>query len=73
MVIAKTPRSLSDDPRLRNRPQGFTATVTDLQYRSGAEFVVAYMGDVLTMPGLPATPNAEQIDVTPDGRITGLE
>ncbi|UCH24312.1 MAG: formate--tetrahydrofolate ligase [Trueperaceae bacterium] len=73
VVIAKTPRSLSDDPRLRNRPQGFTATVTDLQYRSGAEFVVAYMGDVLTMPGLPATPNAEQIDVTPDGRITGLE
>jgi formate--tetrahydrofolate ligase len=73
VVIAKTPRSLSDDPRLRNRPEGFTVTVTDLQYRSGAEFVVAYMGDVLTMPGLPTTPSAEQIDVTPEGEITGLE
>ncbi len=72
VVMAKTPASLSDDPKLRGRPSGFTVTVTDLKARCGAGFVVVYMGDVMTMPGLPKVPAAERVDVTEDGRIVGL-
>ncbi|WP_287416826.1 formate--tetrahydrofolate ligase, partial [Oceanithermus sp.] len=72
VVMAKTPASLSDDPKLRGRPGDFTVTVTDLKARCGAGFVVVYMGDVMTMPGLPKTPAAERVDVTEDGRIVGL-
>ncbi len=72
VVMAKTPASLSDDPKLRGRPSGFTVTVTDLKARCGAGFVVVYMGDVMTMPGLPKVPAAERVDVTENGRIVGL-
>ncbi|WP_456412514.1 formate--tetrahydrofolate ligase [Oceanithermus profundus] len=72
VVMAKTPASLSDDPKLRGRPGDFTVTVTDLKARCGAGFVVVYMGDVMTMPGLPKVPAAERVDVTEDGRIVGL-
>ncbi|MDX2008120.1 MAG: formate--tetrahydrofolate ligase [Meiothermus sp.] len=72
IVIAKTANSLSDNPRLRGRPEGFTVTVTDLQPRAGAGFVVAYMGEVMTMPGLPKEPAALRIDVDESGEIQGL-
>ena len=72
IVIAKTANSLSDNPKLRGRPSGFSVTVTDLQPRSGAGFVVVYMGEVMTMPGLPKEPAALRIDVDENGRIQGL-
>ena len=72
IVVAKTQASLSDDPKLRGRPSGFEVTVTDLKPRCGAGFVVVYMGDVMTMPGLPKTPAAEKVDVDENGRIIGL-
>lgn len=72
VCIAKTQYSLSDDPTLLGRPSGFTVTIRDLRLQGGAGFVVAYAGDVLTMPGLPKQPAAERIDVDGDGRISGL-
>ncbi len=72
VIIAKTPASLSDNPKLRNCPEGFTVTVTDLKPRYGAGFVVAYMGQIMTMPGLPKEPAANRIDVDAEGRIQGL-
>lgn len=73
ICMAKTPRSLSDDPELRGRPRDFWVTVNDVRISAGAGFLVALTGDILTMPGLPKHPNAERIDVSPDGAITGLE
>ncbi|MBI4587713.1 MAG: formate--tetrahydrofolate ligase [Candidatus Rokubacteria bacterium] len=72
ICMAKTPRSLSDDPELRGRPRDFTVTVNDVRISAGAGFLVPMTGDIMTMPGLPKHPNAERIDVTPDGAITGL-
>ncbi len=72
VCVAKTPASLSDDAELLGRPQDFTLIVTDVSLSSGAGFVVVYCGDIMTMPGLPKTPAAEKIDITPDGEITGL-
>lgn len=72
VCIAKTQYSLSDDASLLGRPQGFTLHIRDLKLSSGAGFVVAYAGNVMVMPGLPRVPSAENIDVTDDGRITGL-
>lgn len=72
VCVAKTQRSLSDDPTLLNRPRGFRITINDLRISAGAGFLVAQAGDITTMPGLPRKPNAEGVDVTPDGVITGL-
>ncbi len=72
VCIAKTQYSLSDDPSLLGRPKGFTVQIRDLRLKSGAGFVVAYAGSILTMPGLPKHPAAEQIDVDQNGTITGL-
>ena len=72
VCIAKTQYSLSDDPKLLGRPRGFSITIRDARLNSGAGFVVAYAGDILTMPGLPKKPAAEGIDVDESGRITGL-
>jgi formate--tetrahydrofolate ligase len=72
VCVAKTQRSLSDDPTLLGRPRGFTVTVNDIYVSAGAGFLVAITGDITTMPGFPRKPNAEGVDVTPDGRITGL-
>lgn len=71
VCIAKTQYSLSDDPALLGRPFGFTITIRDLKLSNGAGFVVAYAGDIMTMPGLPRVPSAEKIDVQ-DGKIDGL-
>src|SRR5882724_2325006 len=72
ICVAKTQRSLSDDPTLLNRPRGFKITVNEIRISAGAGFLVAITGDITTMPGLPRRPNAEKVDVTPDGVITGL-
>ena len=72
VCVAKTQRSLSDDPALLNRPRGFKVTINDVRISAGAGFLVAQAGDITTMPGLPRKPNAEGVDVTAEGAITGL-
>lgn len=72
VCIAKTQYSLSDDPLLLGRPTGFEVTIKDLKLSNGAGFVVAYAGDVMTMPGLPKVPSAEKIDVDGESKIHGL-
>ncbi len=72
VCIAKTQYSLSDDASLLGRPRDFTLHIRNLKLSNGAGFVVAYAGNVMVMPGLPKVPSAEKIDVTDDGRITGL-
>lgn len=72
VCIAKTQYSLSDDPALLGRPAGFEITIRDLKLSSGAGFVVAYAGDIMTMPGLPKVPAAEKIDVDENAVIHGL-
>ena len=72
VCIAKTQYSLSDDPALLGRPTGFKLNVEGLSLSNGAGFVVALAGNIMTMPGLPKQPAAENIDLTDDGRITGL-
>lgn len=72
VCVAKTQYSLSDDPAKLGKPEGFNITVSDIRASSGAGFVVAYTGDIMTMPGLPKTPAANNIDVDNSGVITGL-
>jgi len=72
VCMAKTQNSLSDDPKKLGRPRGFSITVRDVRLCAGAGFVVAYAGDVLTMPGLPKVPGAEGMDVDAAGNVTGL-
>ncbi len=72
ICMAKTQDSLSDNPKLRGRPRGFTLTVRDVEIAAGAGFLVALTGDIVRMPGLPQRPAAERIDVDPEGRIVGL-
>ncbi len=72
VCVAKTQYSLSDNAALLGRPTGFYITIRDLRLSNGAGFVVAYAGDIMTMPGLPKVPCAEQIDVDASGKITGL-
>ena len=63
VCMAKTQYSLSDDPALPGAPRDFTVTVRSLKVSAGAGFIVAYTGDIMTMPGLPRVPAAENIDV----------
>ncbi|EHR35048.1 formate--tetrahydrofolate ligase [Helcococcus kunzii] len=72
ICIAKTPNSLSDNPKLIGRPRDFEITVTDMNIRSGAGFIVVYLNKVMTMPGLPKVPNALAIDVNEEGNIVNL-
>ena len=72
VCIAKTQNSISDDPKLKGAPHGFNFTVNDVRLSAGAGFVVALAGNILTMPGLPKHPAAEQIDVDENGKISGL-
>ncbi len=72
ICMAKTQDSLSDNPKLRGRPRGFTLTVRDIEIAAGAGFLVALTGDIVRMPGLPQRPAAERIDVDAEGRIVGL-
>ena len=72
VCMAKTQYSFSDDAKLLGAPEDFTVTVKKVRISAGAGFVVALTGNILTMPGLPKVPAAENIDVDDDGKITGL-
>ena len=72
VCIAKTQYSLSDDAGKIGRPKNFRVTVRELKISAGAGFIVALLGSILTMPGLPKRPAAENMDITIDGKITGL-
>ncbi len=72
VCLAKTQYSLSDDPNKPGRPKNFTVNVREVYVSAGAEFVVAILGAIMTMPGLPKVPAANHIDVNEDGCITGL-
>jgi formate--tetrahydrofolate ligase len=72
VCIAKTQYSLSADEEALGRPAGFSLIVTAASLSAGAGFVVVHCGDIMTMPGLPRVPSAENVDVTDDGQITGL-
>jgi formate--tetrahydrofolate ligase len=72
VCIAKTQKSLSDEPGQRGRPQGFTVKIREVELSSGAGFIVPIAGTIMRMPGLPNKPSAEKIDIDGEGRITGL-
>lgn len=72
VCMAKTQYSLSDDASLLGRPEGFTVTVRQAKLSAGAGFVVLLTGEIMTMPGLPKKPAAENIDIDNEGRISGL-
>ena len=72
VCMAKTQYSLSDDATKLGRPTGFRITVKELRVSAGAGFIVALTGNILTMPGLPKHPAAENMDIDEDGKITGL-
>lgn len=72
VCMVKTPKSLSDDDNKLGRPEGFTVTVRDFEIASGAGFIIPMLGDAMRMPGLPATPAAEGMDIDDKGVITGL-
>ncbi len=72
VCVAKTQYSLSDDPAKLGKPENFKITVRDLKLSAGAGFVVAYTGDIMTMPGLPKVPAANKIDCDVNGNISGL-
>ena len=72
VCMAKTQYSLSDDMKALGRPSGFTLNVREVRISSGAGFIVALTGTIMTMPGLPKKPAAELIDIDEDGIITGL-
>jgi formate--tetrahydrofolate ligase len=72
VCIAKTQKSLSDDPARRGRPRGFTVKIREVELSSGAGFIVPIAGTIMRMPGLPPVPSAENIDIDSDGNITGL-
>ena len=72
ICMAKTQNSLSDDPKLLGRPQGFELVVREIEIATGAGFLIPITGTMLRMPGLPTVPSSEAIDIDKDGRISGL-
>lgn len=72
VCIAKTQKSLSDDPKLKNRPEGFVVNIRDIEIAAGAGFVIPIAGSIMRMPGLPKIPSAEKIDIDNQGNISGL-
>lgn len=72
VCVAKTQHSITDDPNRKGAPTGFTITIREVRPSAGAGFLVCLAGDVMTMPGLPKVPAAEEIDLTSDGSILGL-
>ncbi|WP_178989413.1 formate--tetrahydrofolate ligase [Winogradskyella schleiferi] len=72
ICVAKTEKSLSDDPKLLGRPKGFNITVREIEIASGAGFLIPITGDIMRMPGLPAHPASEGIDISDSGEISGL-
>jgi len=72
VCIAKTQKSLSDNPKLLGRPKDFVVTVREIEIAAGAGFLIPITGDIMRMPGLPAQPAAENIDIDDEGNISGL-
>lgn len=72
VCIAKTQKSLSDNPDLLGRPKDFIVTIREIEIASGAGFLIPITGDIMRMPGLPSNPAAEKIDIDKDGNISGL-
>ncbi|MER3439113.1 MAG: formate--tetrahydrofolate ligase, partial [Chloroflexota bacterium] len=72
ICMAKTHLSLSGDPALKGRPQGFTLTIRDVRLAAGAGYLVPLAGEIMLMPGLGKRPGGTRIDLLPDGTITGL-
>lgn len=72
ICMAKTPLSLSHDPKLKGRPEGFSLPVTDVRVAAGAGYIYPLAGNIITMPGLPSSPSASGIDLDDAGRILGL-
>ena len=72
ICVAKTQYSFSTNPDAKGAPSGFTIPIREVRLSAGAEFVVVVCGDIMTMPGLPKVPAANNIELAPDGRITGL-
>ncbi|WP_341216549.1 formate--tetrahydrofolate ligase [uncultured Wocania sp.] len=72
ICVAKTQKSLSDNPKLLGRPKDFIITVREIEIAAGAGFLIPITGDIMRMPGLPAHPASENIDINDDGEITGL-
>ena len=72
VCIAKTQKSLSDDPKKIGRPENFEITIREIEIAAGAGFLVPITGEMMRMPGLPSTPSAELIDIDDDGEISGL-
>lgn len=72
VCIAKTQKSLSDDPKLKNRPEGFVVNIRDIEIAAGAGFVIPIAGSIMRMPGLPKSPSAEKVDIDNQGNISGL-
>ena len=72
VCIAKTQKSLSDNPKLLGRPKDFVVTVRQIEIAAGAGFVIPITGEIMRMPGLPEKPAAENIDIDEQGHITGL-
>jgi len=72
VCMAKTQYSFSDDALLLGAPRGWRLTVRDIKLSAGAGFIVVFTGEIMTMPGLPAVPAAEKIDVDSAGKISGL-
>jgi len=72
ICMAKTQKSLSDDPKIIGRPEGFTITIREIEIAAGAGFLIPITGDMMRMPGLPAHPASENINIDNEGAITGL-
>lgn len=72
VCMAKTPKSLSDDEKKLGRPENFVITVREFEFAAGAGFIIPVLGEVMRMPGLPAHPAAEYMDIDEEGKITGL-
>ena len=72
VCIAKTQYSLSDNPSLLGRPKNFELNVREVLISNGARFIVTITGEIMTMPGLPKKPAAEEIDIDENGEVYGL-
>ena len=72
ICIAKTQKSLSDNPDLLGRPKDFVVTVREIEIAAGAGFLIPITGEIMRMPGLPEEPSSLRMDIDNDGNITGL-
>jgi formate--tetrahydrofolate ligase len=72
ICMAKTQLSITDDPKRKGAPRGWTLTVKEVLVSAGAGFIVPLCGDIMPVPGLPSEPAAQRIDLTADGRFIGL-